>query len=127
MAKEEKQREQEDKQREERIHEEIMVDAYDELERAMSWYYYLEENMSFPFNARCIKERRTSPLKKGEVVEVVGMPPEEECEKEMFAEVRWKDRTMAVPLSQLEGVEVDDETQEAIDDWRYWTDRGYEF
>ena len=60
-------------------------------------------------------------------MEVVGMPPEEECEKEMLVEIRWEDGPLAVPLSQLEGVEVEEETEEAMDDWRYWVERGYEF
>jgi hypothetical protein len=33
----------EDKDREERIVMEIVVDAYDETERALGWYYYLAE------------------------------------------------------------------------------------
>ncbi len=117
----------EDKEREERIVMEIVVDAYDEEERAMGWYYYLEDKMRFPFNAKCIKERRISPLKRGEIMEVVGMAPEEDCEKEMFIEIKWKGRNLGVPLCQLEGVRVDEETQEAINDWQYWTGRGYEF
>lgn len=117
----------EDKEREERIEMEIVVDAFDEEERAMGWYYYLEDEMRFPFNARCITERRISLLKKGEVVEVIGMALEEDCEKEMFVEIRWQDRTFGVPLSQLEGIEVNEGTQQAISDWRYWTGRGYEF
>ncbi len=117
----------EDKEREERIEMEIVVDAYDEEERAMGWYYYLEDKMRFPFNAKCIKERRISPLKKGEIIEVVGMAPEEDCENEMFTEIKWKGRTLGVPLSQLEGIGVDEETLEAINDWHYWTGRGYEF
>lgn len=117
----------EDKEREERIVMEIVVAAYDEVERAMGWYYYLEDKMRFPFNAKCIKERRISPLKKGEIVEVLGMAPEEDCEKEMFTEIKWKGRILAVPLSQLEGVGIDEETQEAINDWHYWTGRDYEF
>ncbi len=31
------------KSREQRIHDEIIVDCYDETERAMGWYYYLED------------------------------------------------------------------------------------
>jgi len=27
----------------------------------------------------------------------------------------------------LEGVQVDEETQQAIEDWQYWVGRGYEF
>jgi len=34
----------EEKDREERIIMEIIVDAYDEEERAMGWYYYLEDH-----------------------------------------------------------------------------------
>lgn len=117
----------EDKEREERIEMEIVVDAYNEEERAMGWYYYLENRMRFPFKAKSITERPISPLKKGEVVEVVGMAPEEDCEKEMFVEIRWQDRTFGVPLSQLEGIEVDEGTQQAVHDWCYWTGRGYEF
>jgi hypothetical protein len=31
----------EDKKRERRIDMEVVVDAYDEVERAMGWYYYI--------------------------------------------------------------------------------------
>ena len=40
-------------EREERIAMEIIVDAYDAEERAMGWYYYLEEWVSVGFTARC--------------------------------------------------------------------------
>lgn len=118
---------QSDEEREERIEMEIVVDAYGVEERALSWYYYLEEKLPFPFRAKCVVERPISPLRVGEEVEVVRMPAEEECEHEIFATVRWSGRELAVPLSQLEGIEVDEETQQAIADWHYWVDRGYEF
>jgi hypothetical protein len=51
----------EDTIREKRIDYEIVVDAYDELERALGWYYYLDEKLSYPFSAKCILERATSP------------------------------------------------------------------
>jgi len=38
-----------DETREERISMEIVVDAYNEQERAMGWYCYLEDTLSFPF------------------------------------------------------------------------------
>jgi hypothetical protein len=59
-------------------------------------------------------------------VEVVGMAPEEVCEHEMFVLVRWNDRRLAVPLAQLEGIAVNEETRQAIGDWHYWVDRGHE-
>ena len=112
--------------REERIQDEIVVDAYGPEEQAMGWYYYLEENLQFPFRARCVAERAISPLRPGDEVEVVGLPPEEECQHEMFVQMRWERRTLAVPLSQLEGIAVDAQTQQAIEDWHYWVNRGYE-
>jgi hypothetical protein len=117
----------EDNDREERISMEIIVDAYDETERALGWYYYLKEKLNFPFKAKCIGERAISPLEKGDKVEVVGMPKEDECEKEMLVNITWQKRTLAVPLSQLEGIKVDEETKEGIEDWHYWVERGYEF
>jgi len=93
----------------------------------MGWYYYLDEKLYFPFKAKCIAKRRTSPLAEGEIVQVRGMPPEDECMHEMFVEIRWSGRTLGVPLSQLEALEADDETQEAIEDWHYWVARGHQF
>ena len=117
----------EDDVREHRIHMEVVVDAYGEEERAMGWYYYLDDTLAFPFQAMCIAERRSSPLQPGEVVQVTGMAPEEDCEHDMLVDVQWQRRRLAVPLSQLESVSVDEATQEAIGDWHYWVARGYEF
>jgi len=116
-----------DEAREERIHMEIIVDAYGALEQAIGWYNYLDNTLQFPFSARCIVRRTTSPLEPNEKVEVVGMAPDEECEHDMFVLVRWKRRQLAVPLMQLEGIQVDKETQQDIEDWHYWVNRGYAF
>jgi hypothetical protein len=113
--------------REHRIDMEVVVDAYNEQERAMGWYTYLEDKLAFPFQACCIAERRSSPVQRGEVVEVTGMAPEEDCEHDILVDVEWQGRSLAVPLAQLEGMAVDKATQEAIGDWHYWVARGYEF
>src|SRR5947208_729406 len=100
-----------DEEREERIHTEIIVDAYGPEEQAISWCYYLEDHLQFPFLTTCVARRATSPLRIGDEVEVVGMAPEEECEHEMFVLMPWERDTLAVPLSQLEVVHADEETQ----------------
>jgi hypothetical protein len=117
-----------DPEREQRITMEIVVDAYDAQERAMGWYYYLEEQLQFPFTATCIAKRAISPLHVKDEVEVIGMPGEEECEHEMFVTIRWEKEGLAVPLSQLKPISATDEqTKQAIEDWRYWVKMGYEF
>jgi hypothetical protein len=45
----------------------------------------------------------------------------------MFVLIPWKQRKLAVPLSQLKGVKVDEETQQAIEDWHYWVAQEHEF
>ena len=57
---------------ENRIHEEIIVDAYGPEEQAMGWYYYLEDKIRFPFKAKCIVSKVISPLRMGESVDVLG-------------------------------------------------------
>ena len=116
-----------DEEREERIQMEIIVDAYGPEEQALGWYYYLDENLHFPFSARCVARRTISPLEPGDKVEVVGMPPEEDCEHEMFVLIRRKSDQFGIHLMQLEGIKVDEETKQAIEDWHYWVGRGYEF
>ena len=69
-----------------------------------------------PKNLMSAIRRSTSPLKVGEEVDVIGMAPVEECEHDMFVEMDWDDEGLAIPLSQLEVVDVDDETREAVED-----------
>ncbi len=116
-----------DKKREQRIQQEIVVDAHNAEEQAMGWYYYLEDQLGFPFRAKCIAPRAISPLRKGQEVEVVGLAPAEECEQEMFITVTWEDRSLAVPLAQLKTTQADKATRQAVEDWHYWVDQGYEF
>ncbi|MCT7963537.1 calcium-binding protein [Laspinema sp. D1] len=83
--------------------------------------------MQFPFTATCISKQRSSPLKVDTTVEVVGMASEDDCEREMYVEIAWEGDTLAVPLIQLEATDADSPTQQAIADWHYWVERGYEF
>lgn len=113
-----------DPAREDRIHNEAIVDAGPE-EQTMSWYYYLEGKLCFPFRARCVAANPVSPLRKGESVEVLRMAREDACEHDMLVQIRWQGRKMAVPLSQLDAIDPDESTQEAVGDWHYWVLQGY--
>ena len=118
-----------DLKREDRITMEVVVDCYDRHEVAMGWYYYLEGQLSFPFTATCIAQRAVSPLRVKDEVEVSGLPPEEECEREVFVTIQWDRRDgLAVPLAQLKPIRATDaQTKEAVADWHYWRSMGYEY
>ena len=115
-----------DKNREERIDMEVVVDAYNEDERAMGWYYYLQDKLQFPFKAKWVNRQRPQ----GKEIEVVEMSPEDECMRSMFVEVRYRegevDDIFSARLEDIHPIEVDEETAEAIADWHYWVDMGYE-
>ena len=74
-----------------------------------------------------ITKRAISPLRVGDEVEVIAMAPEKECEHEMFVMMRRERNGIAVPLMQLELIHGNDQTREAIEDWHYWINRGYQF
>lgn len=113
--------------RENRIREEIIVDAYGPEEQAMGWYYYLEDKIQFPFHAQCIASVPTSPLRKGDSVEIRKMAPEDSCSSDMLVMTRRQNRNIAVPLSQLKAIGVDESTTQAIEDWHYWIAQGNSF
>ena len=114
--------------REDRIYMEAIVDANGPEEQAMGWYYYLDDRIRFPFQARCIEVAVVSPRRQGEEVKVLKSAPADACEHGMFVEVRRRRQcTFAAPLAQMQPIEVDANTAEAIADWRYWVERRYEF
>ncbi len=119
-----------DPTREERIKNEILADAEDKEDRAMGWYYYLDDCLNFPFNAKWAKKGRkgTAPEKE---VEVLAMATEEECLRDMLVEVvevGGSDEDVDIArLTDLKVLNADSDTQEALDDWYYWVAKGYKF
>ncbi len=93
----------------------------------MSWYYYLDERLQFPFSARCCKKRSTSPLRLGEQVEVTAMAKEDDCMSEVFVYTKHGRSKLAIPLGQLECLSTDGPTCQAVADWNYWLARGYAY
>jgi hypothetical protein len=118
----------ENKAREKRIFNDIIVEAYESYDAIMCWLVYFEENLAFPFEAECIEKRKISPLLKGEKVIVTELLSEDEnIGGDFFVLVEWSGRQMGVPLAQLKPLKIDKETKQAVEDWQYWKARGYQF
>ncbi|MCG6137872.1 MAG: calcium-binding protein [Nostoc sp. LLA-1] len=120
-----------DEQREHRIETEIIVDAEDKEDRAMGWYYYLDDTLNVPFMANWSKKSRKTSTVEEKKVEVLGMAPEDECLKDMYVEVVYPngqdEDVFVAKLSDLVALDTDNDTLEAIADWHYWLARGYKF
>ncbi len=102
----------------------------DEHEAWSGWWCYLDGKLACPFEAECICERRGSPLKIGERVTLTAMLDDDEAAAslgEILVEIVWQGRTLGVPLAQLRGMGVNDETAEAIADCHYWRAQGRQF
>ncbi|NJN31832.1 MAG: calcium-binding protein [Synechococcales cyanobacterium RM1_1_8] len=108
-----------DETRERRIAEEILADTESDEERATAWYHYLDGQITFPFQAL---------FEGDEEVEVVSMAVEEDCLDEMKMEVRYSDSFGEEPFTalavDLEPLDADDSSTEAVEDWQYWWERG---
>ena len=57
-----------------------------------------------------------------------GMTPDDNLQvlHDMFVQILWEGRKLAVPLAQLKGVLVGEDTKEAIEDWHYWVVMGHQ-
>ena len=66
-------------------------------------------------------------VKEGDEVQVSGLAQESKCLREIYVEAEWDGKDITVPLVQLQGIEADGQTQQAVDDWHYWVGRGYGF
>jgi hypothetical protein len=117
----------EDPEREARIDNEIVLDCFNETERAMGWYYYLQQQLSFPFKATCVANTATSPLRVNEEVHAVSMAEEQACMQEIHVRVQRGGGEVDVPLRQLRCHSRSRKTKQAVQDWHYWLFRGYEF
>ena len=104
---------------------EIVVDAYNESERAMGWYCHLEDRLHFPFQAQLA--RRKPGKAKPRVVTVTGMADSDECSGGMYVLVDWEDDEISVPLERITPLKASAQTVESVDDWKYWKNQGYCF
>ncbi|MDJ0564163.1 MAG: calcium-binding protein [Pseudanabaena sp.] len=98
---------------------EIEVDVCDEAERAMGWYYYLENKITFPFLAKWKKKAKKIGLIIEKEVEVLGMASEEDRESNIYVELAYtgeQDDTFIANLSDIEAINLDPDTKEAIAD-----------
>ena len=105
--------------REKRIANEVLVETETDEDRATAWYYYLDGKVTFPFQAT---------LDGDDDVEVISLSVEEDCLDEMKMEVRHSDSFGEEPFTalvmELEPLDADDDTTEAMEDWQYWLERG---
>ncbi len=112
---------QHDKEREHRIHDEIIVDAHGEYEQAMSWYYYMEENMEFPMKAK-VKLRLRGGKTEEKTVQIVEIDPKSETSLTLrlgMTEGK-SDRVQYISPEDIVNIQTTEENLAVLNDWLYW-------
>ena len=110
-----------DKERDHRIHYEIIVDAYDEYEQAMSWYYHMEENLEFPMKAK-VKLRLRGGKTEEKAVQIVEVDPKSETSLTLRLGITEgkSDRVQYISPEDIVSINTSDENLEILNDWLYW-------
>jgi hypothetical protein len=116
-----------DEQRERRIAQ-LLAGADDEHQRISGWYCYLEEQVGFPFQAACTRKTAGFVLRMLEQVEVIDLADVDSWEDQVLVTLGGVRDGLDVPLAQLTPLETTDAgTKQAVADWHYWVQRGYQF
>ena len=110
-----------DAERDHRIHDEIIVDAYGDEEQAMSWYYYMEENMEFPMQAK-VKLRLRGGKTEEKAVKIVEIDPESETSLTLRLGITEgkSDRVQYISPEDIVSIQTSEGNLEVLNDWLYW-------
>ena len=121
-----------DPARERRIAYEIVVDAYDEHEVAMGWRTYLEDHLTFPFEAQYIPNSSAQPVRVT-VTELEDFDEDSDEDSDDFDDedesipdlefsvtMRWDEDEFSAALEHIFPIHTDESTLEAVLDWHYW-------
>ncbi|MEM6963361.1 MAG: calcium-binding protein [Bacteroidota bacterium] len=106
----------------ERIENEIIVDAYGEEEVRVGWFTHMQDWLQFPFTAYTEIKKRDGNFELKEV-EVLRMASDENFGKDIMMEVAFNEYIHLTPLMKLSDIEAEEEPLEAIEDWQYWRKR----
>lgn len=103
-----------------KIDYEIIVDAYDEYEQSMGWYYFFEETIDFPFTAMAQLKKRDGTIE-SKRVKIVGLSSKEEdfMNDDFNLEMEQGQYIRPIAYSALSDIRAADETLEAFQIWDF--------
>ena len=102
--------------------DEILMDCNGEEDEYMSWYYYVEDELEFPFRAKIVVRKDTGEkfLKEIEVLELSSDENNFHRNFDLKVDIKFDDYIIEVPLSKLKEIKSSEKITEIIDAWNYW-------
>ena len=108
---------------ERRIHDKIIVDAYSDEEAIISWHYYLEEALLFPFTAM-VQTHRVGNAFYSSQVKFIQMAPLDRCGHGQMWGIGCLAPFYEVPLhfslADITKIEPAPQRIQALTAWLYW-------
>jgi hypothetical protein len=101
------------------IQNEIIVDAYDDGEVNMSWYYYFAENLEFPISAVAKLKRRNGEVEEEEIM-LVEINTEIEGELMFGFVLTMKGYVFPISLKNMVSVDTTNKQKEMFNNWLFW-------
>ncbi len=105
--------------RQNRIRNEIIVDAYGDEEINMSWYYYFTDNLEFPFNAVAHLKKRNG-RKENVDIEVIEVASNTDEPLKLGFVLTKQGFIFPIAVEDLFSVDTTEENLEILNDWLYW-------
>jgi len=104
---------------EEIIIDEIIVDCYSDDEVNMGWAIYMEENISYPFEAE-YQVKKKDDKRHWSKVTVVGNETDESNFEggSYYVEIEYDDMVIPVDLEKLRNIKAEEETMKALQVWQ---------
>ncbi|WKN41847.1 calcium-binding protein [Tunicatimonas pelagia] len=98
---------------------EIVVDCYTEEEANMGWAIYMEENISYPFEAEYEVKKRPGE-RQWKKVQVVNNETDESSFDggDYYVEIEYEEIVIPVRIDELRNIVADEETTQALQVWQ---------
>ena len=71
--------------------------------------------MSLLFTTECIATNKRNPLELDERITVIQMADENYCEHDMYVDISWNGKNLAIPFAKIKPLYADEDPAEAID------------
>jgi hypothetical protein len=107
------------KERQHRIDYEVIIEAYDEQEVNMCWFYHFNDNLEFPISAVAKLKRRNGQYEKAEI-QIVDLLSEEGQEPLLGMVLTMQGFVFPVSLKQIVSVDTNEENKQILNDWLFW-------
>ena len=104
-----------------KLYSEIIVDCNGEEEQNSSWYYYVQDEMEFPFEAD-VALKKLEGGKETKKVKVIALSDDINVDRnfDLKVEVELGEYIVELSLAKLENIAESEVAAEIVAIWKYW-------